>query len=48
MYIEKQTKVVLIIGIVLLIIGAIVEGIRYIKYGKEPELKRVKIEQTKR
>ena len=48
MYIDKHTKVVIGIGIALILIGAIIEGIRYIKYGKEPELKRVKIERTKR
>ena len=48
MHIDKHTKVVIGIGIVLILIGAIIEGVRRIKYGKEPELKRVRIERIKR
>jgi len=48
MYIEKHERILIKIGIGLLIIGGIIEGIRYIREGKYPELKKVKIERIQK
>ncbi len=48
MYIQKHERIIIKIGILLLIIGSIIEGIRYIRYGEHPELKEVKIERLQR
>jgi len=42
MYIQKYERILIKIGIGLLLIGGIIEGIRWIREGEQPELKNLK------